>query len=144
MAPPNWVEQNIEAPYPYTPLIDHDSAAETAPIKTRLFSKSAFLLISGILAIRLLVGLGYNINNGDRGGGMVVPDNPDILSGSMGQLPRGVAEGVSAKSVGSSSGLLGAARRRFFPWTNRILGWERTAFHFQPKKNWMNGEFLIY
>lgn len=140
MAPPNWVEQNIEAPYPYTPLIDHDSAAETAPIKTRLFSKSAFLLISGILAIGLLVGLGYNINNGDRGGGggMVVPGNPDIISGSMGQLPRGVAEGVSAKSVGSSSGLLGAARRRFFPWSNRILGWERTAFHFQPKKNWMN------
>ncbi|KAI7995999.1 Acid beta-fructofuranosidase [Camellia lanceoleosa] len=26
-----------------------------------------------------------------------------------------------------------------FPWTNRMLTWQRTSFHFQPKINWMNG-----
>jgi len=26
-----------------------------------------------------------------------------------------------------------------FPWNNTILSWQRTAFHFQPEKNWMNG-----
>ncbi|CAH2048056.1 unnamed protein product [Thlaspi arvense] len=26
-----------------------------------------------------------------------------------------------------------------FPWNNTVLSWQRTAFHFQPEKNWMNG-----
>ena len=34
-----------------------------------------------------------------------------------------------------------------FAWNNTMLSWQRTAFHFQPEKNWMNGinisDFLI-
>ncbi|VAI68180.1 unnamed protein product [Triticum turgidum subsp. durum] len=26
-----------------------------------------------------------------------------------------------------------------FPWSNAMLQWQRTGFHFQPEKNWMNG-----
>lgn len=26
-----------------------------------------------------------------------------------------------------------------FEWTNAMLNWQRTGFHFQPEKNWMNG-----
>lgn len=26
-----------------------------------------------------------------------------------------------------------------FMWNNTMLSWQRTAFHFQPEKNWMNG-----
>ena len=26
-----------------------------------------------------------------------------------------------------------------FAWNNTMLSWQRTAFHFQPEKNWMNG-----
>ncbi|WVZ86538.1 hypothetical protein U9M48_033299 [Paspalum notatum var. saurae] len=48
---------------------------------------------------------------------------------------RGVAEGVSEKSTAP---LLGAALRDY-SWTNEMLAWQRTAFHFQPPKNWMNG-----
>ncbi|KAG6431486.1 hypothetical protein SASPL_109565 [Salvia splendens] len=44
---------------------------------------------------------------------------------------RGVREGVSAKSGPK----LGPA----YPWTAKLLTWQRTAYHFQPKKNWMNG-----
>lgn len=51
---------------------------------------------------------------------------------------RGVPEGVSPKSNGL---MMGAPS---FSWTNRLLGWQRTAFHFQPKKNWMNGQFLFF
>ncbi|PSS11511.1 Acid beta-fructofuranosidase [Actinidia chinensis var. chinensis] len=47
--------------------------------------------------------------------------------------PRGVAEGVSAKSYGLRLGMPS------YPWTKHMLDWQRTAFHFQPKKNWMNG-----
>lgn len=54
-------------------------------------------------------------------------------SSSLPSQPRGIAEGVSAKSnpylwqIGS------------YNWTNAMLSWQRTAFHFQPQKNWMNG-----
>lgn len=48
-------------------------------------------------------------------------------------ISRGPADGVSEKSVRipfSSSP---------YPWTNAELRWQRTGFHFQPQKNWMNG-----
>lgn len=44
---------------------------------------------------------------------------------------RGVPEGVSPKS----GPIYGPA----YPWTAKLLAWQRTAYHFQPKKNWMNG-----
>jgi len=47
---------------------------------------------------------------------------------------RGAAEGVSEKSTAP---LIGALRD--YAWTNAMLAWQRTAFHFQPPKNWMNG-----
>lgn len=46
---------------------------------------------------------------------------------------RGVAEGVSEKSTAPVLGAL-----RDYAWTNAMLAWQRTAFHFQPPKNWMN------
>uniref|UniRef100_A0ACD5UU21 Uncharacterized protein n=2 Tax=Avena sativa TaxID=4498 RepID=A0ACD5UU21_AVESA len=48
---------------------------------------------------------------------------------------RGVAQGVSEKSTAPA--LLGGGRRAY-EWTNAMLAWQRTAFHFQPEKNWMN------
>lgn len=53
-------------------------------------------------------------------------------------VSRGTAEGVSEKSNGP---ILGAAPA--YPWTNAMLLWQRTAYHFQPRKNWMNGSFLF-
>ncbi|RDY00284.1 Beta-fructofuranosidase, soluble isoenzyme I, partial [Mucuna pruriens] len=46
---------------------------------------------------------------------------------------RGVAEGVSAKSNPYLSQIPS------YNWTNAMLSWQRTAFHFQPQRNWMNG-----
>lgn len=46
---------------------------------------------------------------------------------------RGPEQGVSEKSVrGVSGGGPG------YNWTNAMLMWQRTAYHFQPPKNWMN------
>ena len=53
------------------------------------------------------------------------------------EVPRGVAEGVSAKSNPSLSGHHGVS----YNWTNAMLSWQRTAYHFQPQKNWMNGRY---
>ncbi|KAJ8747847.1 hypothetical protein K2173_010056 [Erythroxylum novogranatense] len=47
--------------------------------------------------------------------------------------PRGVAQGVSPKSNPSffKDGVS-------YNWTNAMFAWQRTAYHFQPEKNWMN------
>ncbi|KAK7252667.1 hypothetical protein RIF29_36779 [Crotalaria pallida] len=49
---------------------------------------------------------------------------------------RGVSAGVSEKS----NGLFFATNNNaeLYPWNNSMLSWQRTAFHFQPEKNWMN------
>uniref|UniRef100_A0A5B6ZY93 beta-fructofuranosidase n=1 Tax=Davidia involucrata TaxID=16924 RepID=A0A5B6ZY93_DAVIN len=46
---------------------------------------------------------------------------------------RGVSQGVSSKSSGPCLG-----GKPSYPWSNDMLAWQRTAFHFQPTKNWMN------
>ncbi|PQM42711.1 vacuolar acid invertase [Prunus yedoensis var. nudiflora] len=52
---------------------------------------------------------------------------------SFSRLPRGIAQGVSAKSNPSFSD------EASYNWTNAMFSWQRTAFHFQPERNWMNG-----
>jgi beta-fructofuranosidase len=56
---------------------------------------------------------------------------------------RGPEAGVSEKTSGGGGGgvLLGgggAEGGNAFPWSNAMLQWQRTGFHFQPEKNWMN------
>ncbi|KAK6132179.1 hypothetical protein DH2020_034080 [Rehmannia glutinosa] len=47
---------------------------------------------------------------------------------------RGVSQGVSEKVFRRVGG-----GNLSFAWTNVMLSWQRTAYHFQPEKNWMNG-----
>ncbi|KAK1595148.1 hypothetical protein QYE76_017474 [Lolium multiflorum] len=56
---------------------------------------------------------------------------------------RGRDAGVSEKTSGAADemGFLGAgsgADADGFPWSNAMLQWQRTGFHFQPEMNWMN------
>ncbi|XP_062092163.1 acid beta-fructofuranosidase 1, vacuolar-like [Humulus lupulus] len=51
------------------------------------------------------------------------------------RVPRGVAEGVSAKS--NPNPFLTDSELSY-NWTNAMFSWQRTAIHFQPQKNWMN------
>jgi beta-fructofuranosidase len=53
------------------------------------------------------------------------------------ELPRGVAQGVSSKSNPSKFNKVS------YNWTNAMFSWQRTAFHFQPQKNWMNGKCTL-
>ncbi|KAJ4952512.1 hypothetical protein NE237_029344 [Protea cynaroides] len=48
-------------------------------------------------------------------------------------VSRGVAQGVSEKAFRLFSG-----DEDGYSWTNAMLSWQRTEFHFQPEKNWMN------
>ncbi|CAN6476730.1 unnamed protein product [Victoria cruziana] len=47
-------------------------------------------------------------------------------------VSRGKPEGVSEKAS-----LIWPSPS--FSWTNAMLAWQRTSYHFQPEKNWMNG-----
>ncbi|XP_072956763.1 beta-fructofuranosidase 1-like isoform X2 [Typha angustifolia] len=67
----------------------------------------------------------------------VAPRGPTGIKETGTETPaaasRGVSQGVSEKSNGP---LLADSSR--YPWTNAMLVWQRTSFHFQPQKNWMN------
>ncbi|KAK8948069.1 Acid beta-fructofuranosidase [Platanthera guangdongensis] len=52
-------------------------------------------------------------------------------------ISRGLIAGVSEKTSGAGT-TYNAGYRGGFPWTNDMLQWQRTGFHFQPKRNWMN------
>lgn len=54
---------------------------------------------------------------------------------------RGVSAGVSEKT---NKRLFSGENSPAFPWNNSMLSWQRTAFHFQPEKNWMNGTFSSF
>uniref|UniRef100_A0ACD5XX68 Uncharacterized protein n=1 Tax=Avena sativa TaxID=4498 RepID=A0ACD5XX68_AVESA len=54
---------------------------------------------------------------------------------------RGKDAGVSEKTSGAAEEvewLSAGADPDGFPWSNAMLQWQRTGFHFQPEKNWMN------
>ncbi|KAL6861686.1 hypothetical protein ACP4OV_017386 [Aristida adscensionis] len=61
---------------------------------------------------------------------------------------RGRDAGVSEKTSGAEcdavragageAAAAAAAAADGFPWSNAMLQWQRTGFHFQPRKNWMN------
>lgn len=91
--------------------------------------------LPGVLAaicgsLLLLAGLAAGLTR--AGGEAARPSVP----AAEGTPSRGVAEGVSEKAVRAAA----AGGNQGYPWTNAMLTWQRTAFHFQPEKNWMNGE----
>ncbi|KAK4486401.1 hypothetical protein RD792_009075 [Penstemon davidsonii] len=140
-----------------TPLLEPPSAV-APPRRRRRPSSVVLLLMVGLLGVGLFVMLALSTNGGDQDQSQINnfdnnnnnnnnDDNDDVLPVliSTSRLPeevgpavvRGVAEGVSAKTF---KPVLGAHK---FPWTKKMLAWQRTAYHFQPKNNWMNGP-LVY
>lgn len=126
---------------PYTPLPDAENAPapsfSPATRNGRLRSLKFVLVLSGILAVGLIIGMvflfssTYNVLN-------EATSLPEKIEGSE---PRGVSEGVSMKSFRRPS--LSMEPPADFPWNSNALSWQRTSFHFQPAKNWMNGTYVI-
>ncbi|CAN4127581.1 unnamed protein product [Withania somnifera] len=128
----------------YTQLPETDNVSGNSPTSTcRRPKRVMFMILTGLVAFLLFfvaVKYGNYENTDDVNQGPVPPDETvcKILGSNlmplttMRTMARGVEEGVSAKSHGH---FLGA---RPFPWTKEMLTWQRTSFHFQPKKNWMN------
>lgn len=112
---------------PYTLLHDR-----SYPVSPRRPLKGFAVILASVLFLVSLVALILNQSQQPI-------DTPDNAQGPLPSnisipLARGVAQGVSAKSNPSFSG-----HEVSYNWTNAMLSWQRTAYHFQPETNWMNG-----
>lgn len=118
------MEANIDNA-PYIALQNSASPDARRPLKL----KGTLVIIGSIVFLISLVAL-FNINQNHHLEKMQNNMKPSTIE-SISQ-PRGIAEGVSAKSNLFLSAIT-------YNWTNAMLSWQRTAFHFQPQQNWMNG-----
>ncbi|PWA86168.1 beta-fructofuranosidase [Artemisia annua] len=113
----------------YSPLPDsenHHSSQRRRPIVLLSTIFISMLLFSSIIAIIFNQNSQENIERDTPGNGQSEKTRP---------VSRGVSQGVSGKS----NFLLSSDEDdQIYPWTNAMLSWQRTGFHFQPPKNWMN------
>uniref|UniRef100_A0A7N0ZQG7 Beta-fructofuranosidase n=2 Tax=Kalanchoe fedtschenkoi TaxID=63787 RepID=A0A7N0ZQG7_KALFE len=114
---PDDVDGDLEAPHSpsYAPLPDGSAPQHHPPISP---SGHKRLTIASLLFLLSLVAVTFNTR-------------PPALPPTPGEGPRGARQGVSDK------GFIGGGEIAF-NWTESMLEWQRTGFHFQPAKNWMN------
>lgn len=134
---------DLEHASPYTPLPgnprpepDHSpSSTPRRPIKivstillsTLIFSLFIFLLVNpNLQVVRKKVVTSKNSNNDDDHN---ASKSPEVLEPPS----RGGSQGVSEKRFRQYTA------EPAYPWTNDMLSWQRTSYHFQPQENWMNG-----
>lgn len=120
----------------YDPLPDHPDAAGSPssqrrlPIKVLSSILLSFLLVSSFIALifnpqEAAVPQAATTGNGNT---HLSSESPETFQS------RGVLQGVSDKTFR----LFSDADVEIYPWTNVMLSWQRTSYHFQPEKNWMN------
>ncbi|XP_074368511.1 beta-fructofuranosidase, soluble isoenzyme I isoform X2 [Apium graveolens] len=120
-------------PRPHPDPVSSPSSTHRRPIKivstiflsTLIFSFFIFLLVNPNIIVRKQVASSKNSNDDDHN----TSKSPEMLEPPS----RGVAQGVSEKRFRQ------ATAEPAYPWTNDMLSWQRTSFHFQPQENWMNG-----
>ncbi|RRT46585.1 hypothetical protein B296_00054347 [Ensete ventricosum] len=118
-------------PCSYPPLLHPDhSAATPSPKRKKCLQLLSFAAGSSVLIVCVVALVSYGSNSASWAG-----LDGNGVSGTRRGVSRGLAEGVSEKS---SAAMLRSSPS--YPWTNSMLLWQRTAFHFQPQKNWMNGQ----
>ncbi|KAF6133892.1 hypothetical protein GIB67_040656 [Kingdonia uniflora] len=125
------LERSISCPYTHLPENPEEERPLRRPLKSIIYGVSGFLLLSLVV---VLIGTQRYDEDGEQKLEMGTSAALEIK-----RLPRGVMEGVSRKSFRLSNGDDdddGVS----YPWTNDMLDWQRTGFHFQPQKNWMNGK----
>lgn len=121
---------------PYT-LLPEDPSLSVPPAESRQRQPTKVFLgtLTSIALLLSLAGLIITENpkqpESRRASGMVVPG-----TAPSNVRPVGEAEGVSAKSYPSTRDRLS------YNWTLAEFAWQRTAYHFQPEKNWMNGRCI--
>uniref|UniRef100_A0A2N9EQ68 beta-fructofuranosidase n=1 Tax=Fagus sylvatica TaxID=28930 RepID=A0A2N9EQ68_FAGSY len=126
-------------PCSYSPLPNGPDTIEAPLAKRRPLKKATLIIFSGLLLLALF--LAITIAGHHRNPYIHANENNESLLATSKPLEpvlpasRGVSAGVSEKSNRVFSGHNVVE----FPWNNSMLSWQRTSFHFQPEKNWMNG-----
>ncbi|KAG2681464.1 hypothetical protein I3760_11G146400 [Carya illinoinensis] len=99
--------------------------------------RAALVVIFGLLLLALfLTILIADLNSEIHANGNVslATSGSSTASEPLKLVSRGVSSGVSEKANQVFAGVNVVS----FPWNNTLLSWQRTAYHFQPEKNWMN------
>ena len=130
---------------PFLPVSSSDGSYPTGPQVThRKPIKELLTIFFALLAVGLFASL--LIGNNGSGNAHVHENQHGSLASSSSNKPeplrpvsRGPTAGVSEKSNRLFVNVNGNLQA--YPWNNSMLSWQRTAFHFQPEKNWMNGNF---
>lgn len=124
---------------PYT-LLPEDPSPTRPPAPFRRPLKVFAATVASVVFLMSLVGLIINQSPGtpariDHRRSDPLASKATSFSEDEGRLPTGVSQGVSAKSYPS------VRDRLSYNWTNAMFSFQRTAYHFQPEKNWMNGRY---
>lgn len=127
-------------PYSYTPLpAADDASAEVTGARSRNGGRrrslcAAALVLSAALVLAVVALSGARL----AGRPMEAMESAGMEQEAVTRMmSRGPDAGVSEKTSGASWARLGESGNAF-PWSNAMLQWQRTGFHFQPEKNWMN------
>lgn len=133
-------------PCSYTPLPNGPPTIEGPLDKRRPRTKATLIIFSGLLLLLLASFLAitigdhrnsHNVHENDNDEALLATSEPSSVSiplEPVHPVSRGVSAGVSEKS-----NLAFADHNAIsYPWNNSMLSWQRTSFHFQPEKNWMN------
>lgn len=128
---------------PYTRLLDEEAANEQPfidppPVHEQRPRQHLLKLFTVLLTVFFCVGLIFGFSKVVEFRSLSLGSPADEKIEEV--VPRGVAEGVSLKSFRWP---LWELKLPSFPWSSKMLSWERTSFHFQPKKNWMNGNLHL-
>nr|KJB51893.1 hypothetical protein B456_008G236700 [Gossypium raimondii] len=126
---------------PFLPVSSHAGSDPTGPSENR---RKPMKLQLSIFFVLLTVGFFAALltsNNGSDNGFVKENEHGSLASPSsekqLRPVSRGPAVGVSEKS--NRLFAKDNENQLAYPWNNSMLSWQRTAFHFQPEKNWMNG-----
>lgn len=129
----------------YTPLPEQPHSGEVQIRNRRPFNIFSGIILSSLFLLALiLVAVNYQPppsqtpSQLSSGGDNSQQPSPSGTAQQAAVIPpsRGVSQGVSEKAFRGASGDNGVS----FPWSNLMLSWQRTSYHFQPVKNWMNGK----
>ncbi|MBA0621581.1 hypothetical protein Godav_007188 [Gossypium davidsonii] len=126
---------------PFLPVSSHAGSDPTGPSENRRKPMKLQLSIFFVLlTVGFFAALLTSNNRSDNGfvkenehGSLASPSSEKQLR----PVSRGPAVGVSEKS--NRLFAKDNENQLAYPWNNSMLSWQRTAFHFQPEKNWMNG-----
>lgn len=136
-------------PCSYSPLPNGTPTIEGPLDKRRPRKKATLIIFSGLLLLLLALFLAitvgdqrnsHNVHENENDEALLVTSEPSSVSiplEPVHPVSRGVSAGVSEKS----NRVFADHNAISYPWNNSMLSWQRTSFHFQPEKNWMNGMF---